>query len=272
MATLSSPDCALDRLTDKEREILRLLAAGHTVKSIAAQLARSEASVNERLREARRKSGVGSSRELARLLAQKNRDEKFDLTAVAAPAEEADQPPHTGRKGSKGRLMTIIALPVAVAGLLLFSAQPPSGTTPAGQLSAPAKTSPLEGKWALDTAKIPDEERPQSVTIAFRQLPDQKWAIHVEIVAPDSSRQVSDSEVATDGVPVPISGNMGFIDTVSLRQPEPNALVMTLGKGGTPVSTRVYTVAKDHKSMKETIVWAAAAEPRMVTTYFSRID
>mgnify|MGYP006165162457 FL=1 len=58
MPTLSpiSPDA----LTDKELEILRLLAGGHTVKSIAARLERSEASINERLREARRKTGVAS--------------------------------------------------------------------------------------------------------------------------------------------------------------------------------------------------------------------
>lgn len=61
------------RLTDREMEVLRLLVAGHTVKTIAARLGHSETSINERLRSARRKTGVGSSRELARLLdLQKN--------------------------------------------------------------------------------------------------------------------------------------------------------------------------------------------------------
>ena len=55
-------------LSEKEVEVLRLLAAGHTVKSIAVGLGRSETSINERLRDARRKTGIGSSRELARLL------------------------------------------------------------------------------------------------------------------------------------------------------------------------------------------------------------
>ena len=54
---------SVEALTDKELEILRLLTAGHTVKSIAARLGRSEASINERLRDARRKTGIGSSRE-----------------------------------------------------------------------------------------------------------------------------------------------------------------------------------------------------------------
>jgi DNA-binding CsgD family transcriptional regulator len=58
----------LSRLNDAERRVLRLLAEGHTAKSVATELGTTLAAVNERLREARRKTGVGSSRELARLL------------------------------------------------------------------------------------------------------------------------------------------------------------------------------------------------------------
>ena len=59
----------LSRLSDAERRALRLLARGHTAKSAAVELGVSEGAVNERLREARRKTGVGSSRQLARLVA-----------------------------------------------------------------------------------------------------------------------------------------------------------------------------------------------------------
>jgi DNA-binding CsgD family transcriptional regulator len=58
----------LTRLSDSERRVLLLLAEGHTAKTVAAALGMTEGAVNERLREARRKTGVGSSRELARLL------------------------------------------------------------------------------------------------------------------------------------------------------------------------------------------------------------
>ena len=47
---------------------------------------------------------------------------------------------------------------------------------------------------------------------------------------------------------------------------------MTLGKSGKPVSTRVYTVAKDRQSMTETIIWASTGIPEMQTTYFTRIS
>lgn len=59
---------ANDQLTEKEREALRLLGAGHDAKSGAQVLAISPHAFNARLKEARRKLGVASSREAARLL------------------------------------------------------------------------------------------------------------------------------------------------------------------------------------------------------------
>jgi DNA-binding CsgD family transcriptional regulator len=60
----------LRTLSEREKETLRLLLQGHDAKSIAVALGLSVHTVNERLREARRKLGVGSSRAAARLLAQ----------------------------------------------------------------------------------------------------------------------------------------------------------------------------------------------------------
>ncbi|QIG52814.1 DUF4019 domain-containing protein [Altererythrobacter sp. BO-6] len=59
---------SLDDLTDKEKEALRLLLAGHDAKSSAGALDISVHTVNDRLRNARRKLGVSSSREAARIL------------------------------------------------------------------------------------------------------------------------------------------------------------------------------------------------------------
>lgn len=59
----------ISQLSEREKETLRLLLAGHDAKSAARALGLSIHTVNERLREARRKLGVGSSREAARLLA-----------------------------------------------------------------------------------------------------------------------------------------------------------------------------------------------------------
>jgi DNA-binding CsgD family transcriptional regulator len=57
-------------LSERERQVLRLLLRGHDAKSIARDLGLSVHTVNEHLREARRKTGVSSSRAAARLLAK----------------------------------------------------------------------------------------------------------------------------------------------------------------------------------------------------------
>jgi DNA-binding CsgD family transcriptional regulator len=91
-----------ERLNETERRVLRLLAEGHTAKSIAAATGCSPAAVNERLREARRKTGIGSSRELARLLrAQENRDDEKGLAPPdgATAAEARQVPRRAARQG-----------------------------------------------------------------------------------------------------------------------------------------------------------------------------
>jgi len=55
-------------LTEKEKQTLRLIVRGHDAKSIARSLDLSVYTINERLRDARRKMAVSSSREAARLL------------------------------------------------------------------------------------------------------------------------------------------------------------------------------------------------------------
>lgn len=273
MSTTQLPRRSIAALTDKELDILRLLAAGHTVKSIAAELDRSESSINERLRDARRKTGVASSRELARLLdAQKTWDKKTDLSPADWRADTFDQPRATGPEWSKGRIVMFVSLPLAAAGLVFAAATAThqTDTEQAAQVEASSQ-SPLFGSWSLDVGRIPAAERPQRVTMVFSASPDRTWTTQVEIVEPDGTTRHAESTAALDGVPVPVSGNIPSIDTVSLRQPEPGALVMTLAKGGAPVSTRVYTVAKDGKSMTETIIWAGDGIPELPTTHFKRI-
>lgn len=56
------------QLSDREKAVLRLLGNNHDPKSIARELDLSVHTINEYLRSARRKMGVTSSREAARLL------------------------------------------------------------------------------------------------------------------------------------------------------------------------------------------------------------
>jgi DNA-binding CsgD family transcriptional regulator len=55
-------------LTEKEKQTLRLIVRGHDAESIARNLDLSVHTINERLRDARRKMSVSSSREAARML------------------------------------------------------------------------------------------------------------------------------------------------------------------------------------------------------------
>lgn len=261
-------------LTDREMEILRLLVAGHTVKTIAARLGRSETSINERLRSARRKTGVGSSRELARLLdIQKNCDENIDLSKPHSIVKDVTHTAAIGVRGSKGMIVMLITPSLAAVGAMFATALSADQVgTPSAVYSTVSKPLPLVGSWSLDASLMPESERPQRVTMTFRAVQDGKWTTLVEIVGPDGSRRHAESTAALNGVAVPVTGNMDFIDTVALRQPAPDTLVMTLGKAGARVSTRVYTVAKDQKSMTETIVWSSDDRQKLETTRFNRTD
>ena len=59
---------SIDALTEKEKQALRLLLGGHDAKSMARQLGLSVHTINERLRDARRKLSVSSSKAAARML------------------------------------------------------------------------------------------------------------------------------------------------------------------------------------------------------------
>lgn len=57
-----------DALSEKEKETLCLILRGHDAKSMARELSLSVHTINDRLRAARRKLGVTSSKEAARVV------------------------------------------------------------------------------------------------------------------------------------------------------------------------------------------------------------
>jgi DNA-binding CsgD family transcriptional regulator len=163
----------LSRLSAAERQALRLLAEGHTVKTIANTIGSTPAAVNERLREARRKTGVGSSRELARSLkAQENRYNLIGMGNsrwLGAPLPQPDAEtwrPRTGVFAMIGLLM----LTAAGAAVLLTQAQPTNEprSTPqmitdpdlgTFQATGPAWLYPMIRKEARDPNWAPVAER-----------------------------------------------------------------------------------------------------------------
>jgi DNA-binding CsgD family transcriptional regulator len=158
----------LSRLNEAERRVLGLLAEGHTAKSIANATGSTPAAVNERLREARRKTGVGSSRELARLLkAQENCHELIEMgkspfrSAVLPELDAQPWHPQTGVVAMVGLFV------VAAAGAAVLMTQAPPTTTSADDplIGAPLVSGP-------DLATLHKRVRSEAR--------DQAWAGHLE--------------------------------------------------------------------------------------------
>ena len=130
-------------LTEKEKQTLRLIVRGHDAKSVARSLGLSVHTINERLRDARRKMAVSSSREAARLLFESEGGEPGSPTpelfgdsgiGEAASRVGADQ----GRApiGGAGRVVRHpwivigVLLMTFALGLLAFVALPQAASAP----------------------------------------------------------------------------------------------------------------------------------------------
>jgi DNA-binding CsgD family transcriptional regulator len=134
-------DRGFDDIPEREREVLRLLVRGHDAKSIARALDLSVHVVNERLRDSRRRLGVSSSREAARILAAQEEtdflgDERIGLGAASRLVAHApDRPPAgvarwTRRPWMGGLMLLVIAAALGVGALNQRHAAPPQTNAP----------------------------------------------------------------------------------------------------------------------------------------------
>lgn len=131
-ATLTRMD-GLEELTEKEKEALRLIVRGHDAKSMANELSLSVHTINERLRDARRKLGVTSSREAGRLLFEQEGSDPQNLGDKVFGDAVGAATPETGGvvAGSSARrilagvltMMTIFAAGLILTSYLADSAQ-----------------------------------------------------------------------------------------------------------------------------------------------------
>lgn len=117
-------------LTDREKATLRLLVQGHDAKSAARQLDLSVHTVNERLRDARRKLSVSSSREAARLLAQAERENPDFLVNKPFKVSDPTGGMHLSDKAPEPRWVAgrsawliggIVTMSLLLASMLLLS-------------------------------------------------------------------------------------------------------------------------------------------------------
>lgn len=192
----------LETLSAREKETLRLLLAGHDAKSIARSLSLSVHTVNERLRDARRKLGVSSSREAARLLAEAENGSPNSLgdkpLGVAAAAIGVEAASRVERRRINARSLAwlsggMLVMSLVIAAVLLSSGHLGSSVTQkpvTPKLIAAASPNPsdipaaapaLEWMALLDKQRW-DESWDMAGTLFKSQLSKQRWAEMVQQV------------------------------------------------------------------------------------------
>ncbi|MBV7266927.1 helix-turn-helix domain-containing protein [Erythrobacter ani] len=156
-------------LTEKEKEALRLLLVGHDAKSSARQLDLSVHTINDRLRNARRKLGVSSSREAARILGDAEGADPHNIAhtsfGIAETDGAADTADLTNTKSGRpigfawltgGMLIMSIVIAAAIIGVVYTSGEEEKPI-------APAETS-ASSQSAVDVS--PDNATPAAVSRA----------------------------------------------------------------------------------------------------------
>lgn len=153
----------LAALTEREKQTLRLIVRGHDAKSVARTLDLSVHTINERLRDARRKVAVNSSREAARLLFEAEGgvvatpeivgDTPIGDAPAGIPVEETAVPSvGTGRQRLWLTTGTILMLP-ALALIALVTTAQLAPSPPATATSSPAEAPAIESPAAVAAAK-----------------------------------------------------------------------------------------------------------------------
>lgn len=149
----------LDTLTEKEKQALRLLVTGYDAKSMARRLGLSVHTINERLRDARRKLGTSSSREAARMLREVEAadPELFGDKALGdAPVSATMEHLHSSPRpfGAPRRLALIAGALIMSIVLSIFALAALGGSDAAPSPQAPVATASAEQTAVLQAAEV----------------------------------------------------------------------------------------------------------------------
>lgn len=209
-------------LSEKEKQTLRLMVRGHDAKSIARSLNLSVHTINERLRDARRKLAVSSSREAARLLF-----EAENSAAAATSQSFGDQPSGedagpavtevrgtpivgAGRRYRPFLISGVLAMSVLLALLALGVVQPVApGSGPASTTAEATDPQVVDSARAwlelVDQARWDESYR--ATASSFRSLNSaETWAQVSERVRTPLGRMVSRTLISQENLPAPPHG------------------------------------------------------------------
>ena len=251
-------------LSEREKETLRLLLRGHDAKSAATALGLSVHTVNERLREARRKLGVGSSREAARLLAQAegadpnfSGDKLLGVAAATLPGRDHDASDNPPRKGQTPAwlfrgMMIMLAIVVVVAVATLV------------QVDGGLRPMPV----ALAAPSSPADKTGVAVAEAWARLLDtQRWSESWKASATSFKSKITEAGWAS--TIQPLRGQLGSVSSRSLKSVQSTTTLPGAPDGDYKIVQ--FDTAFDNKSdAVETVVLAREGTAWVVSGYFIR--
>lgn len=205
-------------LTEKEKQTLRLIVRGHDAKSTARSLGLSVHTINERLRDARRKMAVSSSREAARLLLQAEGggvDSPYpDLFGDAGIGEDTGRPrvDRVGRAHRRPWIIIGVFLMTLALALLALTAMPQSASTPppppAAAREAPnAEVVDTARQWLALLDQSNWDESYRATGSSFRAMnTSQIWAETSETARRPLGAMISRTFISQEDLPAPPHG------------------------------------------------------------------
>jgi DNA-binding CsgD family transcriptional regulator len=211
-------------LTEKEKQTLRLIARGHDAKSTARSLGLSVHTINERLRDARRKMAVSSSREAARLLLEVESAGSAstpDLSGDIEFGEDASRSRMDQDTAPLGGVRRTCRRPSIVSGVLLMMlafglsaliisaqvASPPAETPDAALATPSSEVADAARRFLtlLDERRWDESYRATSASFRERNTA-QVWAAASEEARTPLGAVVSRTFVSQENLPAPPDG------------------------------------------------------------------
>ena len=232
-------------LTEKEKQTLRLLLDGHDAKSMARQLELSVHTINERLRDARRKLAVSSSKEAARVVREieaanpeRLGDKGFGDAETPSIDQQSDQPVKEPRRNRYAVWVIGGFVMITVFAAILAAFAPGVSPTPerlpeavaqAPAVPSDAATTALNWLALLDESKW--AESWSATSASFRSLNTvAAWQAASEKARSPLGRVLSRKLLSEQDTPAPPRGyrtvrfqtdftnKKGVIETLSLEQ------------------------------------------------------
>ena len=211
-------------LTEKEKQTLRLIVRGHDAKSVARSLGLSVHTINERLRDARRKMAVSSSREAARLLFESEggdpgaptpdllRDTGIGEAASPIGVDQGSAPVSGAGRMTRPWIVIGVLLMTFALALLAFAALPQAASSPPpAPVADDAKPNPevLEAtrQWLalVDQGKWDDSYR--TMGSAFHKLNTARvWADASDKMRAQLGAVISRTFLSEQNLPAPPYG------------------------------------------------------------------